>query len=125
MSSYPHRYFVIASAAAVPATRQLFRIMGGTDADGNVLHARLSANGEEPATHFAASTQATEEHREQLEVIEAQGGLPLGLSYFRCDEATRELQRTNCEAAQLRLWQPYTFDDALAALGLFRIGGDE
>jgi len=78
---------------------------------------KLSANGQEPPTHYGASFSVTEQIRQRLEAM----GLAQtpGISYWRCSNPEGILQTSNWPNQQTGM--PFVFDDAATAMGLQRV----
>lgn len=76
----------------------------------------LSANGEEPATHYGAAFSVTEAIREKLEGM----GLAAtpGIVYWRCSNPDGILATTNHPASQVSIGQPWDWQQCLTAVGL-------
>jgi hypothetical protein len=68
-------------------------------APGNTFHIPLSANGQQPATHYGAEVAVTETARQQLIVLELAGGTSTSgtqtLFYTRCTPDTDIAVSTN------------------------------
>ena len=93
-------------------------------APGNTFHIPLSADGNDPATHYGLEAGITETARQQLFVLEAAGGTTTGgvqtLFYVRCDPATNIAQATNVDGYDI-VGQECSMAGLLTQLGLQEI----
>ena len=93
-------------------------------APGNTFHIPLSADGNDPATHYGLEAGITETARQQLFVLEAAGGTTTGgvqtLFYVRCDPVTNIAQATNVEGYDI-VGQECSMTNLVTQLGLQEI----
>lgn len=126
VTSYPHRYLLVCTPTGAAGARQLFAALGECSGDapgessGNV-RSPLSADGSEPATHYRADFVVREATRQALEAVEAGGGIPAGLLYWRLDRSG-VLHATNAGAGTVGA--AWDWPDALASQGLSPVAAD-
>ena len=113
----PYDYDMVCLAAAKDQYDGLASII----APGNTFHIPLSANGQEPATHYGAEVAVTETARQQLLVLELAGGTSTNgvqtLFYTRCTPDTDIAVATNIPGYDI-VGKPCAFNDLIAHLGL-------
>lgn len=120
-TAWIHCYHLVVAAADVADVADLCAAIGPAGlAEREGFSLGLSPSGQPPATHFAASGQVTEPMRQVLETLADAGQIPAGVAWYRCDLEGR-LVRANRATVAARIGQPFTFDDALADLGLRRV----
>lgn len=107
-----------------PAKAQ-YDALASVIAPGNLFNIALSANGENPATHYGLQAGITDTARQQLIVLEFAGGTSTGgvqtMFYVRCDPQTHIAQSTNISGFDI-VGQPCSFSGLLNHLGLKEIG---
>ena len=107
-----------------PAKAQ-YNALASVIAPGNLFNIALSANGENPATHYGLQAGITDTARQQLLVLELAGGTSTGgiqtMFYVRCDPQTHIAQSTNISGFDI-VGQPCSFSGLLNHLGLKEIG---
>ena len=90
-------------------------------APGNTFHIPLSANGQEPITHYGAEVAVTETARQQLLVLELAGGTSTNgaqsLFYTRCTPNTDIAVATNISGYDI-IGKPCSFANVVSHLGL-------
>lgn len=95
-------------------------------APGNTFHIALSADGQNPATHYGIEAGITDTARQQLLVLELAGGTSTSgvqtLFYTRCDPVTHIGQSTNIDGYNI-VGQQCSFTGLLNHLGLKEIVG--
>jgi len=113
----PYAYDMVCLAAAKTQYDGLASII----APGNSFNIPLSANGQEPATHYGAEVGVTETARQQLLVLELAGGTTTNgvqtLFYTRCTPDTDLAVATNIPGYDI-VGKPCSFTDLLSHLGL-------
>jgi len=106
-----------------PAKAQ-YDALASVVAPGNTFHIPLSADGQDPATHYGLEAGITDTARQQLLVLELAGGTTTGgvqtLFYVRCDPTTRIAQSTNIEGYDI-VGQECSMSGLLTHLGLQEI----
>jgi hypothetical protein len=102
-----------------------YNALASVIAPGNSFNIALSANGENPATHYGLQAGITDTARQQLLVLELAGGTSTGgvqtMFYVRCDPQTHIAQSTNISGFDI-VGQPCSFSGLLNHLGLKEIG---
>ena len=95
-------------------------------APGNTFNIPLSANGNNPATHYGLQAGITDTARQQLLVLELAGGTTTGgvqtMFYTRCDPQTHIAQSTNISGYDIA-GKVCSFSGLLNHLGLKEIAG--
>jgi hypothetical protein len=90
-------------------------------APGNTFHIPLSANGQEPVTHYGSEVAVTETARQQLRVLELAGGTSTNgvqtLFYTRCTPVTDIAVATNIAGYDI-IGKPCAFSDLISHMGL-------
>jgi len=113
----PYDYDMVCLAAA----KEQYDGLASIIAPGNSFHIPLSANGQEPATHYGAEVGVTETARQQLLVLELAGGTTTNgvqtLFYTRCTPDTDLAVATNIPGYDI-VGKPCSFTDLLSHLGL-------
>jgi len=113
----PYDYDMVCLAGAKAQYDGLASII----APGNSFNIPLSANGQEPATHYGAEVGVTETARQQLLVLELAGGTTTNgvqtLFYTRCTPDTDLAVATNIPGYDI-IGKPCSFSDLLSHLGL-------
>jgi hypothetical protein len=125
-TQYEHGLIFVCPAALVPT------VLGALDsimprADGQPRDSQnpeeigmpLSANGNDPATHYLSHFMVTESTRAELEDA-GLGSLP-GVSYWRVTNPGGVLATTNHAGSAANIGQPFGWTQALTALGLQKV----
>jgi len=105
----------------VAAAKEQYDGLASVIAPGNTFHIPLSANGQDPATHYGAEVAVTETARQQLLVLELAGGTSTNgvqtLFYTRCTPDTDIAVSTNIPNYDI-VGKPCAFTDVASHLGL-------
>ena len=113
----PYDYDMVCLAAA----KEQYDGLASIIAPGSSFHIPLSANGQDPATHYGAEVAVTETARQQLVVLELAGGTSTNgvqtLFYTRCTPDTDIAVATNIPNYDI-VGKPCAFTDVVAHLGL-------
>ena len=115
-------YHMVCLEAAKPQYDGLATVI----APGNIFNIPLSANGNNPATHYGLEAGITETARQQLLVLELAGGTTTSgvqtMFYTRCDPQTHIAQSTNISGYDI-VGKVCSFSGLLNHLGLKEIAG--
>lgn len=108
-----------------PAKSQ-YDALASVIAPGNTFNIPLSANGNNPATHYGLQAGITDTARQQLLVLELAGGTTTSgvqtMFYTRCDPQTHIAQSTNISGYDI-VGKVCSFSGLLNHLGLKEIAG--
>lgn len=118
-----YRIYIIVPDKLKTASQTLFTLITGNPADLDSYNVPLSANGEEPASHWGLSTIATDEQRNALKAALFTDSLHsssvyAGVMFWVLSADTNILLSPEQNPA---LGQVMGFDDCLAQVGLLRV----
>lgn len=106
------------------AAKDQYDALASVIAPGNLFHVPLSANGQDPATHYGVEAGITDTARQQLLVLELAGGTSTSgvqtLFYTRCDPQNHIAQSTNISGYDI-VGQQCSFSGLISHLGLQEI----
>lgn len=115
---WPYRYFIAVPAESLADASNMAATIDPDTGGEDSFTIALSAHGDEPATHWATNTLATESI---VAMLAAVVGLVAGNVWWRVDSQTFVLQATNCQPSEARIGHRCTFAEAMADAGFVRL----